>query len=203
MNSISISKLVTILLVPSLFFFCKPKEEETTDAIVSFIVGKATAEKAGSVLKASDRVIESEIVKTDKDATLDLTTTLGTVRLLGGSEASIAALRADQNYIKINSGNILVKVAKLKKNESISIDTPTVVAAVRGTQFWGQVNPANETGTFAVREGSVQITRKDDEARVLVKAGEAVDLGPGIKALKVRPAAAGELSAMEQIDQMK
>ncbi|TGK00021.1 iron dicitrate transport regulator FecR [Leptospira langatensis] len=203
MNSHSITKLVLISFLIGAFAFCKPKEEETTDAVVTFLVGKASTEKANTILKINDTIKEAETVKTDKDSTLDLTTTLGTVRLLGGSEASVAALRADQNYIKVNEGNILVKVVKLNKNESISIDTPTVVAAVRGTQFWGQVNRANETGTFAVREGSVQITRKDDEARVLIKAGEAVDLGPGVKTLKVREAAKAELAAMEQIDQMK
>ncbi len=203
MNPKLIAKPVLVCLILGLTVLCKPKTEETTDAVVTFITGKATAEKSGAVLKTQDRIPETETVKTEKDSTLDLTTTLGTVRLLGGTEASVEALRPDQNYIKVNEGNILVKVLKLNKNESISIDTPTVVAAVRGTQFWGQVNRAEETGTFAVREGSVLITRKADEARVLVKAGEAVDLAPGAKTLKTRSAAPAELSAMEQIDQMK
>lgn len=191
------------ILILFLLFECKPKEEETTDAVVTFLKGNAIAEKSGHTLKQTDRVPEAETVTTEKDAVLDLTTTLGTIRLLGSTKASVAALRADQNYIKVNEGNILVKVVKLNKNESISVDTPTVVAAVRGTQFWGQVNREAETGTFAVREGSVLITRKVDEARVLVKAGEAVDLSPDAKTLKTRSAAPAELAAMEQIDQMK
>ncbi|EPG67565.1 FecR domain-containing protein [Leptospira wolffii] len=203
MNFKSLSLPILACLIFSLTAACKPKVDETTDAVVTFIKGTATTEKSGSVLKPTDRVPESETVVTEKDAVLDLTTTLGTIRLLGGTEASVAALRADQNYIKVNEGNILVKVVKLNKNESISIDTPTVVAAVRGTQFWGRVNRADETGTFAVREGSVLITRKVDEARVLIKAGEAVDLSPDAKTLKTRSAAPGELAAMEQIDQMK
>ncbi|WP_243393333.1 adhesin Lsa19 [Leptospira perolatii] len=182
---------------------CKPKTEETTDAVVTFLKGKVSALKSGQDLKLQDRVVEQETIKTDKDALLDLTTTLGSIRLLGGTEASIGALRADQAYLKVNEGDILVKVTKLSKGQSVSVDTPTVVAAVRGTQFWGRVNKADESGTFAVREGSVLITRKSDEATVLVKAGEAVDLSPGLQILKTRSAAPAELSAMDQIDQMK
>ncbi|EMG10215.1 sigma factor regulatory protein, FecR/PupR domain protein [Leptospira interrogans serovar Icterohaemorrhagiae str. Verdun HP] len=97
----------------------------------------------------------------------------------------------------------MIKAGNLAKGQSLIVHTPTVVAAVRGTQFWGRVNGKDETGTFAVREGAVEITRKSDNAKVLIEAGQALDLKPGDRDLKVRVAAKEELAAMEQIDQMK
>lgn len=200
---IEILFIVHVLAFSVIASACKPKEEGGVKAVVTFLSGKATALKSGKDLKYNDLVPEEETIHTAKDGLVDLTTPLGTIRLLGGTETSLAALKQDQAYLKVNDGNILVKVVKLSKNQSISVDTPAVVAAVRGTQFWGQVNRSAETGTFAVREGSVLITRKTDESRVLVKAGEAVDLKPGMAPLATRPALDAELSAMDQIDQMK
>lgn len=80
--------------------------------------------------------------------------------------------------------------------------TPTAVAAVRGTQFWGRVNPADQPGIFAVREGSVEITVRATNESVTVEAGRAVVIAPGGESIEERAAAEGELGAMEQIDEI-
>ncbi|WP_173662793.1 adhesin Lsa19 [Leptospira tipperaryensis] len=188
-----------------LFFLnvCKPKVAESSDAVVTFLKGKASIVESGKELSPLSNVAEKQSVKTESDAVLDLTSKLGSFRLLGGSTAKVASLNAEIVSFQVSEGNVLIKASKLAKGQSLTVDTPTVVAAVRGTQFWGRVNGKDESGTFAVREGSVEITRKSDNARVLVEAGQAVDLKPGDKELKARTAAKEELSAMEQIDQMK
>lgn len=193
------------LLIAILFFFivCKPKVLESSDAVVTFLKGKASIVETGKELSPLANVTEKQSVKTDSDAVLDLTSKLGSFRLLGGSTATLAALNADSASFQVSEGNILIKASKLTKGQSLLVDTPTVVAAVRGTQFWGRVNKKDETGTFAVREGAVEITRKSDNIKVLVEAGQAVDLKPGDRDLKTRTAAKEELAAMEQIDQMK
>lgn len=193
------------LLIAILFFFivCKPKAFESSDAVVTFLRGKASIVETGKELSPLANVTEKQSVKTDSDAVLDLTSKFGSFRLLGGSTATLAALNADSASFQVSEGNILIKASKLTKGQSLLVDTPTVVAAVRGTQFWGRVNKKDETGTFAVREGAVEITRKSDNIKVLVEAGQAVDLKPGNRDLKTRAAAKEELAAMEQIDQMK
>nr|WP_228005163.1 FecR domain-containing protein [Leptospira borgpetersenii] len=193
------------LLMAILFFFivCKPKVLESSDAVVTFLRGKASIVETGKELSPLANVTEKQSVKTDSDAVLDLTSKFGSFRLLGGSTATLAALNADSASFQVSEGNILIKASKLTKGQSLLVDTPTVVAAVRGTQFWGRVNKKDETGTFAVREGAVEITRKSDNIKVLVEAGQAVDLKPGNRDLKTRAAAKEELAAMEQIDQMK
>lgn len=196
-------RLLIALAILFSFTVCKPKVAESSDAVVTFLKGKASVVETGKELSPLANVTEKQSVKTDSDAVLDLTSKLGSFRLLGGSTATLSALNAESASFQVSEGNVLIKAGKLAKGQSLLVDTPTVVAAVRGTQFWGRVNGKDESGTFAVREGAVEITRKSDNARVLIEAGQAVDLKPGDKDLKPRTAAKEELAAMEQIDQMK
>ncbi|RHX83972.1 adhesin Lsa19 [Leptospira stimsonii] len=196
-------RLGTALAVLFFLNVCKPKIAESSDAVVTFLKGKASIVESGKEISPLTNVSERQTVRTETDAVLDLTSKLGSFRLLGGSVAKVATLNAETVSFQVSDGNVLIKTSKLTKGQSLTVDTPTVVAAVRGTQFWGRVNGKDESGTFAVREGSVEITRKSDNARVLIEAGQAVDLKPGDKELKTRVAAKEELSAMEQIDQMK
>lgn len=196
-------RLLTAIAVLFSFTVCKPKVAESSDAVVTFLKGKASVIETGKELSPLANVTEKQSVKTDSEAVLDLTSKLGSFRLLGGSTATLATLNAESASFQVSEGNVLIKAGKLAKGQSLLVDTPTVVAAVRGTQFWGRVNGKDESGTFAVREGAVEITRKSDNARVLIEAGQAVDLKPGEKDLKPRIAAKEELAAMEQIDQMK
>ncbi|MCL8266277.1 adhesin Lsa19 [Leptospira weilii] len=196
-------RLLSTIAILFFFIVCKPKALESSDAVVTFLKGKAFILETGKELFPLANVTEKQSVKTDSDAVLDLTSKLGSFRLLGGSTATLAALNADSASFQVSEGNVLIKASKLTKGQSLLVDTPTVVAAVRGTQFWGRVNGKDETGTFAVREGAVEIIRKSDNAKVLIEAGQAVDLKPGDRDLKTRAAAKEELAAMEQIDQMK
>ncbi|PJZ55496.1 adhesin Lsa19 [Leptospira barantonii] len=196
-------RLLTAIAVLFSLTVCKPKVAESSDAVVTFLKGKASVIETGKDLSPLANVTEKQSVKTDSDAVLDLTSKLGSFRLLGGSTATLATLNAESASFQVSEGNVLIKAGKLAKGQSLLVDTPTVVAAVRGTQFWGRVNGKDESGTFAVREGAVEITRKSDNVRVLIEAGQAVDLKPGEKDLKPRTAAKEELAAMEQIDQMK
>ncbi|EMN49585.1 sigma factor regulatory protein, FecR/PupR family [Leptospira interrogans str. L1207] len=200
---VTMIRLLIVFLVLVLFNVCKPKTAESSDAVVTFLRGKASVIETGKELSTYTNVTEKQSVKTESEAVLDLTSKLGSFRLLGGSTVTIAALNSESASFQVSEGNVLIKAGNLAKGQSLIVHTPTVVAAVRGTQFWGRVNGKDETGTFAVREGAVEITRKSDNAKVLIEAGQALDLKPGDKDLKVRVAAKEELAAMEQIDQMK
>ncbi|MBM9500450.1 FecR domain-containing protein [Leptospira sp. 201903071] len=200
---VSMIRFITAIAVLFFLNVCKPRVAESSDAVVTFLKGKASIVESGKELSPLANVAEKQSVKTESDAVLDLTSKLGSFRLLGGSTAKVESLNAETVSFQVSEGNVLIKASKLTKGQSLSVDTPTVVAAVRGTQFWGRVNGKEESGTFAVREGSVEITRKSDNAKVLIEAGQALDLKPGDKDLKTRNAAKEELSAMEQIDQMK
>lgn len=196
-------RVLAAIAVLSSFTVCKSKTQEGSEAVVTFLKGKAVILETGKGLVPLANVVEKQSVKTEADAVVDLTSKLGSFRLLGGSTANVAALNAEAARFQVSEGNVLVKSSKLSKEQTLTVDTPTVVAAVRGTQFWGRVNGKDESGTFAVREGAVEITRKSDNRKILIEAGQALDLKPGEAELKLRTAAKEELAAMEQIDQMK
>ncbi len=170
---------------------------------VAFLKGEAERSGATAKLKTFDTIPESETVTTAKDAILDLASDLGTMRMLGSTNVKLSQVSADHLEFDVSDGNILVKAAKLNKGQTLRVSTPTVVAAVRGTEFWGQVNKESELGTFAVRDGAVEIMRKADGVAILIEKGQALDIDPKAKEWKVRPAKQGELDAMSQIDQMK
>ncbi|UOG59605.1 adhesin Lsa19 [Leptospira noguchii] len=197
---VTMIRLLIVFLVLIFCNVCKPKTAESSDAVVTFLKGKAFVIETGKELSPYANVTEKQSVQTESEAVLDLTSKLGSFRLLGGSTATIAALNAESASFQISEGNVLIKAGNLAKGQSLLVHTPTVVAAVRGTQFWGRVNGKDQSGTFAVREGAVEITRKSDNAKVLIEAGQALDLKSD---LKIRTAAKEELAAMEQIDQMK
>lgn len=200
----------TILFV-GLFYFaianlvsCKSKEAETTlKFTVTFIKGEAKTINVPATIKVFDTISESETVQTGKDATVDLNSDLGAIRLLGDTNVNLKKLSKDVTTFEVSQGNILVKSSKLSKGQTLNVITPTVVAAVRGTQFWGQVNKETESGTFAVRDGAVEITRKSDQSVILIEKGQALDIDPKSTSWKVRTAKQGELDAMAQIDEMK
>jgi len=168
------------------------------------MTGKCEILKNGSwtALALGQKLSQNSEIRTGPKGKLDIKVPLGKLRLLGNTNVTIQQLTANTNDLKANNGNILAKVLKLGPGQKYRVETPTVVAGVRGTQFWGQVNKEEETGTFAVREGSVEITRKSDNMKVTIKKGQALDLKPGAHKLKVRDAKKGEMGAMAQIEEM-
>ncbi|TGN07923.1 adhesin Lsa19 [Leptospira ilyithenensis] len=192
---------LTVVLVCS-FVNCK-EEPKSKVFTISFLKGEAEKSQEPKSLRAYDILPQSEVIRTAKGASLDLASDLGTMRMLGDTVVSLDALTQDALSLTVSEGNILVKAAKLNKGQSLKVVTPTVVAAVRGTQFWGQVNKETETGTFAVRDGAVEITRKSDNVSFTVEKGNALDIDPKNKDWKIRTAKQGELDAMSQIDEIK
>jgi hypothetical protein len=178
---------------------------DSSKATVKFLVGTAQKKVTAkwSTVNINDQLIESNKVRTGANSIMDIYTDLCKIRLLSNSEFQLNTLANKKNSFKISVGDILVKIFKLKKNESFSLDTPTATLGVRGTQFWGQVKNQGEVGTFAVREGILEITRKSDNQKIIVKQGQALDFSTSTKKLQLRKAAPGELAAMDQIDEMK
>lgn len=95
--------------------------------------------------------------------------------LLIESEAA-AALTAQtpQSGLDLEGRAILIEVSP---RESFQVLTPHAIATVRGTQFAVDVD-AGVTSVFVV-EGSVEVSRRDGPATVLLGPGEGVDVRPG------------------------
>lgn len=124
-------------------------------------------------------------------------------RFLPNTSAVVASVDAEKSKLIVAEGNVIFNIKSLSGG-TFMMDTPTAVAAVRGTQFWGRVaGGENETMTsFAVKEGSVSVLSKASGQSTTLNAGQAVDLGSGTTSVQVRPAAPAEMEAMKIADDM-
>ena len=125
-------------------------------------------------------------------------------RVLAGSQVEVASWKSENMSLSVEKGNVILNLDKLPKESSFKIETPTAVATVRGTQFWGRVEgKARETSvtTFAVRRGTVEIMDKLSSLNFRLEKGDALDLnGKAGGALLIRPALDEEMEAMAQAD---
>ncbi len=157
----------------------------------------------GMKLRTGDIVVTSEA-----NSTLDLSVNgMAGCRVLPTSEFAIVNASRTDMHVQIKNGNAIMNLKKLHMGSTFKVETPTAVATVRGTQFWGRVQPATPTNpvtTFAVREGKVDVLDKKSGKVVQLKKGQAVDLAKDGSALPViRPALEGEMQAMAQASQIK
>lgn len=159
--------------------------------------GKNLTLNTGDVLKSGDRVT------TNGDSRLDIIKSGGWgYRLLQSSECVI---HADENMTEIEmlQGNVIFKVVPTK-GRNLTVRTPVVVAAVRGTQFWGQVTPsgASHNSIFAVREGDVEVTVLKSGDHLMLKAGQAVEVHGEQGTAVAREAKPAELEAIGSIENL-
>ena len=128
-------------------------------------------------------------------------------RLLESSECSLTAVEKNSMQLDVTQGNVVLNLAKLPGESIFRLETPTAVASVRGTQFWGRVDTkqaGNPVTTFAVREGKVDILDKVSKGSFNLEKGQALDIPKDPAATpSVRVALAGEMQAMEQADAIK
>lgn len=91
-----------------------------------------TTKKAATI---GDLILPGDRLVTGSDSSVDLLFPGGSVlRLQQNSDLTLEELGA-KSQMKLDRGDILLGVNKLKDSESTQVTTPTVVAAVRGTSF--------------------------------------------------------------------
>ena len=123
-------------------------------------------------------------------------------RVLSNSECVIINGAKSNMKIQIKNGNAILNLKKLPENSSFQVETPTAIAAVRGTQFWGRVDASNLNNpvtTFAVREGFVNVFVKSAGKTFSLRKGQALDIPKDTSAVPlIRPALEDEMKTMEQ-----
>lgn len=178
--------------------------------MISEVQGNAMIIRDGQEIAASQGLScqVNDILKTMPGCQIDIAMNdlLG-CRVLASSEVQIADAKEKLMRLKLDNGNVILNVNKLAKDVEFKVETPTAVAAVRGTQFWGRVEGAqinSPVTTFAVREGSIEIFPKGTEKGFTVNQGQALDIPKDASLVPViRPALAEELAAMEQASTIK
>ena len=177
---------------------------QDSQTVVSRVEGQPMLVRGGEKIPATMGMTfqDTDTVQTNAGCQLDLSVNgMAGCRVLPSSEVSLAQVSGDDMRVEIKSGNAIFNLKKLPSQSTFRVETPTAVASVRGTQFWGRVDGAQTSPvtTFAVREGSVEITAKAAGKTFILEKGQALDIPMDAAAVpEVRPALQEELDAMQQ-----
>ena len=198
------------LLAVALVFQTHSAAAAPKRAVISNLQGSAVIIRDGQTLPVSAGMAcqKKDIIRTGPQCTLDLTMNdVAGCRLLAASECALMRSGKRHMHLKIMSGNAVLNLKKLSPVSTFKVETPTAVAAVRGTQFWGRVDlqkADNPVTTFAVRSGTVEVLDKASGKNFTLREGQALDIPKDMTTPpSTRPALAGEMAAMEQASSIK
>ncbi|MBX7057539.1 MAG: FecR family protein [Leptospirales bacterium] len=145
-------------------------KEEATDLrlIVTKVEGDVRLQRDSQErqLKLGDLLERRDVILTGKDSWVDLRSgTIGVLRLKAESRIEVADFERRLD-IRQTAGRSLFAFEKLGGQTEVSIQTPTIVAAVRGTSFGVAVQ--EEDARVAVLSGAVEV--QSGEQRLAVAA---------------------------------
>lgn len=187
-----------------------PSASAAEKLIITHAAGTPQVIRGSEVLEAKVGMIcqTGDTLKTPTpECQIDLSmNNIAGCRVLPSSEVKISGGSQKDMKVEITSGNAILNLKKLPKDSTFRVETPTAVAAVRGTQFWGRVDgqsPASSVTTFAVREGVVNIFSKKADKTFSLQKGQALDLSQDNTAPEIRPALEAELQALAQASSIK
>ncbi|HRP68377.1 MAG TPA: FecR domain-containing protein [Turneriella sp.] len=190
--SYPIMRKIALFLLVSFTFFCKEKGKPVAEvkvhavAIVfvsgtnANVVNASGTKKAvkGALVNQSDRIITGAksvvdlllpnkiVVRIDQNTTVEMRT------------LTTSPDGAQNDKLYLQRGLIFAKVAKLGQHSTFAIQTPTVVAGVRGTEFM-TASDDKGGGKVAVTEGRVAVQSGENEHAV--NAGEQASVDPAGK----------------------
>lgn len=105
----------------------------------------------------------------------------------------------EEARLRVDLGKIWLRLRQTLTGKSkFEVETPTVVAAVRGTMFSVAV-AGDGTSNIEVLEGEVTVAGRDGAATTLT-AGSHTAIGPGQQALETHPLTAQELQEWQEQD---
>lgn len=192
-----------------IFFVLLASSHAHAELKLTKLDGTATVLREGKELTAEPNMElkQWDKIKTVSGATVDFgwNKSKAGIRVLPESIVTIQEDSNEKMQIEIEIGNILANLReKLKPTTSFEVITPTAVAAVRGTQFWGRVqNQAAPVTTFAVKEGRVELTVRESGKKFQLEQGQALDVSRlNVNLAVVRPALPVEMQAMQQAEEI-
>ena len=150
-----------VLLVTLPFFLMMTaRGHAATQYTIQMVVGDVKVISGGKTTAAAvDRVLaDGDTVVTGKNSLADICFgDRGLVRVQESSKVSVASLKqkADDPDLNLDSGSILMTLAKLVKGDSYQVRTNTQVASVRGTDF--QVTSDTDESRVDVLSGTIQV----------------------------------------------
>jgi len=164
-----------------LSFFGSLLGQAEKGSVVEVVIGKAEYKSGNQVLP-----LTKGLTVKDGDTIITGLGQMVILRLSNGgqlvvyekSEMTMKSKEGDaaKSILELDTGFLWVRVPKLKKDSSFSVDMPGASAGIRGTAFSASVTEKKES-QVCVCEGEVKVTNPKGEEAVL-KQGELLKVGP-------------------------
>jgi hypothetical protein len=203
-------KLFGFILSLSLIFVSSPAFSEEGKVMATDVQGSVMLVRDGQEIPVMPGMTFSnqDTLKTSDSCQLDITmNNKAACRVLASSTVSVTSTETDTMRIQIEKGNAILNLETLPSGTTFELETPTAIASVRGTQFWGRVDTKdtnNAVTTFAVRKGAVQVKTKNTGGNFTLTTGQALDIPTNATGIPtVRAALPEEMDAMNQADGIK
>jgi hypothetical protein len=159
--------LILLLSLIVVFSGCREKEVKDFVGFIKFIKGKVDLIKSGKEepAKVGVKFGLGDVIRTGKDGIVlaSLGDDSAELEIQQNTVFNVDKYSPTKKKLNLKKGNLWMKVKKLKKNENISLVSPTSVAAVRGTKFF-TFEIADIYGT-CVCEGKVHVKTKDKKVK--------------------------------------
>jgi hypothetical protein len=125
-----------------------------------------------------DKISEGTNLRTGADSELELVTDRGHhLQVKSNTRITLTSIQDEKTVSLLEEGRVVSDVRHLKKQEQFSIQTPTAVCAVRGTQFETAVH---NTGTWVtVYRGVVGLTALAGGHEMAIPAGHMAGIRDG------------------------
>lgn len=150
------------------------QEKEFSADLIEGDVKVKQADGSWKQITTDDKLKEGDVIKTG-DGTVDLYFFDGSVVTLGkNSEFTAGNIDSENTIFDLNFGRIWAWIQKLDQRK-FSVRTPTVVHAVRGTEFMLEYDPDTRISTVHLYEGILDVTTSTGET-IELNAGESISV---------------------------
>ena len=176
------SKPFARTLAKSLLFLCLGTFASAVPARVDEVHGDVQKRSLGALgwvkVNPGDKAEEGSSFRTGPNSEVDILTVQGHHFVIRSeSVVEFKSLQPDDTQTLLESGRVLSKVHKLKDTEKFSLQTPTAVCAVRGTEF---ETVSGQSGTLvAVFHGVVGVATPGMQNEIRVPAGQMTSVHNG------------------------
>jgi hypothetical protein len=170
-------------LAMSLLFLCLGNLAYATAARVDEAHGDVQIRATGTLewqpVIPGQKVTEGAAIRTGPNSRAEILTDRGhRFQIAAETTIEFSTLQPDETKTHLESGRVLSKVQKLAANEKFSIQTPTAVCAVRGTEF---ETTAGDKGTLVVvSHGVVGVAIPGSNDEIRVPAGQMTSVHDGL-----------------------
>ncbi|MBS0617355.1 MAG: FecR domain-containing protein [Spirochaetes bacterium] len=161
---------------------------------LTFVIGRVDIDKGSGWKKAAAKTAldEADKIRTGANSTAIIHLKSGaTLKLKAHSQVTLQSI-GNATVVDVSEGAVFSKINRREANQTFQIRAQTIVAAVRGTQFYFTYGKRERDNAKAdlwlcVNEGKVNVTDSATASNVNVNAGEGIIIPTDKKIPKPKP----------------